>query len=64
MRKFWMSSGSRVLVSMNMALTLTCITRMKFSPESCSSGVRVPSGNTQIEVSLCCKVLVVVSIDC
>ncbi|MOA58450.1 hypothetical protein D3C78_1828540 [compost metagenome] len=37
-----MSSGSRVLVSMNMALTLICITRMKLSPDNCSSGVRGP----------------------
>ncbi|MNJ67593.1 hypothetical protein D3C77_637780 [compost metagenome] len=36
------SSGSRVLVSMKVASTLMCITRMKLSPDSCSSGVRGP----------------------
>eukprot|EP01034_Spumella_vulgaris_P040878 gene40878-50577_t len=37
-----LSSGNSVLVSMNIALTLMCITRMKFSPDNCSIGVRGP----------------------
>jgi hypothetical protein len=37
-----LSSGSRVLVSMKVALTLMCITRMKLSPDNCSIGVRGP----------------------
>ncbi|CRQ41601.1 hypothetical protein PAERUG_E16_London_17_VIM_2_04_14_00563 [Pseudomonas aeruginosa] len=35
-------SGSMAVVSMNIALTFTCITRMKFSPEICCIGERGP----------------------